>query len=726
MVTRAKLKTRLYVLFFCTSALVIMGCVGLFFSQKTQSSYTSKITLSSRQRAIADEMGRKMLILSSVQDTALMNTQRGDMQILLTKWENAQKALLSGSEYYGTETENSSDIQALLQEVSPVFVRAKDLLSESLERNPVATNDELFRTIDDYVERMNNITGRYLGEAQSSANFYNIALVVVIAILLLLVVYGVAMVISPIVRNFQDTDHEFDNLEERLQDADRAKTEFLANMSHEVRTPLNGVIGMVEILANTRLDEEQRSYVRNIHSSANNLLELLNNVLDVAKLQSGKLELHKENFVLSDSIDQVVDVLKPLAFAKKLELMSDISSDLPIEIVQDETRLKQVLINLINNAIKFTERGEVLLTAELVNQEADFVQVKFSIRDTGIGMKPEVLENIFQSFYQADSSITKKYGGSGLGLSICKTLVQEMGGRIWVESELGVGTTFSFTIVAETSGVTQQSKLQALAGLRALVVDDNKTNLKILVKQLSAWGIQATPFNSPDLVAEISSNLHKFDFIIMDMQMPEMDGPALTQRIRKRYTKEQLPIIVLSSVGEHLMTDEYGFYNAYLTKPVKQARLMDSIIQVMGISPAERAKSRMTSGNTETRAAKSKIKVLVAQDNPLSKAVTERTLQLLGHQYELVESSKEILEKSRRDQYDLILIDTDAQAMDGVETTKQLMRMVNREHAPVIIGLSENASEAKSALISAGMDDVVSKPMHPETLQAKIHEFLEI
>ncbi|MFM7729581.1 MAG: response regulator, partial [Flavobacteriales bacterium] len=193
-----------------------------------------------------------------------------------------------------------------------------------------------------------------------------------------------------------------------------------------------------------------------------------------------------------------------------------------------------------------------------------------------------------------------------------------------------------------------------------------------------------------------------------------------------RYTKEKLPIIVLSSVGEHLMMDEQGLYNAYLTKPVKQARLMDTIIQVLGISPAERAKSRMASGNTETRAAKSRIKVLVAQDNPLSKAVTERTLQLLGHQYELVESSKEILEKSRRDQYDLILIDTDAQAMDGVETTKQLMRMVSREHAPVIIGLSDDATSAKSTLISAGMDDVVSKPMHPEVLQAKIHEYLEV
>ena len=217
--------------------------------------------------------------------------------------------------------------------------------------------------------------------------------------------------------------------------------------------------------------------------------------------------------------------------------MSNIILGIPTKIVKDETSWKKGLNKLINKEIKFTERGEVWRTAELVNQEADFVQVKLSIRDTGIGMKPEVLENIFQSFYQADSSITKKYGGSGLGLSICKTLVQEMGGRIWVESELGVGTTFSFTIVAETSGVTQQSKLQALAGLRALVVVDHQTNLKILVKQLSAWGIQPTPFNSPDLVAEISSNLSNFDFIILYMQMPEIAGLSLMPRFHQPDTK---------------------------------------------------------------------------------------------------------------------------------------------------------------------------------------------
>jgi CheY-like chemotaxis protein/two-component sensor histidine kinase len=455
------------------------------------------------------------------------------------------------------------------------------------------------------------------------------------------------------------------------------------------------------------------------------LLELLNNVLDVAKFQSGKLELHKERFVLSDCLDQVVDLMKPLAHAGKIELMSDIGSNVPLEVVQDENRLRQVLINLVNNAIKFTEKGEVLLSADLVNREGDFVQIEFAVKDTGIGMEPEVIENIFNSFYQAEPTITKKYGGSGLGLSISKNLVQEMGGRIRVESKPGSGSRFSFSVVAEVSGTAQNAKIESLNGLRALIVDDNKTNLKILVKQLSVWGIQATPFNSPELVSEILSNLRKFDLVIMDMQMPEMDGKELSMKIRERYTAAELPIIVLSSLGENLMPDKENIYNAFLTKPVRQSRLLDTIIEVMRISPLERAKGRLQTGNFELMTQKTNIKVLVAQDNELSRAVTARSLELLGHKFETVGSSKEVLERSRRDDFDLILMDVKNGHVDGLETTRQLKKMIGRDAMPVIIGLTEDAKSDKLQCIQAGMDDLMEKPMRPEILQEKIHYWLE-
>jgi signal transduction histidine kinase/DNA-binding response OmpR family regulator len=729
MIPRNKLKLRLNILFLAMTAVVLFSASLVFYTQHIQSSYTAKITLSTRQKAIAEELARKVVMLKDKSATSpdiAIDIQ--DLRTILEKWENAQKALLNGSDYYGTEAANSNDVQALLQGNSTFFVAARDQLDEFSNDPFVFDESKLKLTLNNmslYVEGMNNVTGKYLWESEIYRSVISGLFWFAVILSVLLLLGGLFFVLRPIRVNFDGTKLELEEMVGELSKAEKTKTDFLANMSHEVRTPLNGVIGMTEILAQTKLDEEQRGYVRNIHSSANNLLELLNNVLDVSKIQSGKLELHKERFVLSDCIEQVIDLMKPLAQAKKLELMSDIDPGMPLEILQDETRLRQVLINLVNNAIKFTENGEVLIHVELINKESDFVQIKFSIRDTGIGIDPSQTEKIFQSFYQTDSSINKRYAGSGLGLSICKNLVQEMNGRIWVESKPGAGSIFSFTIVAETSGSSQNAKISALNGLRALIVDDNKTNLKILVKQLSTWGIQATPFNSPELVTEIVSNLHKFDFVIMDMQMPEMDGRVLTEKIRSIHSAKELPIIVLSSVGEHLMTDKDNFYNAYLTKPVRQSRLLDTIIEVLHISPVQIAKQKMLTGNFEVSGQKSNIKVLVAHDNELSRAVTAKTLQLLGHKFETVSTGKEVLERSRRDDYDLIIMDVKMNEMDGCETTRQLKKMVGRNAMPVIIGLTENELMDKQQCMQAGMDDLVEKPMRPEVLQEKIHYWLE-
>lgn len=729
MIARNNLKIRLNMLFIGLSAVVIVACVLVYYSLSIQSSYTNKVSLSTRQKALAEELGRKIL---EIHDKALSNLAiTGDVQdikIIFAKWENAQKALLTGSESYGTDLSNSNDVQAMLQTNSASFVLTRDFLDAFLQ-NPASYDRarirESFVVLDTYVEGMNNITGRYLSESKIYYNLSLVAYAILISAVLVLLVGGVILVIRPVKRSLDEAEEELIQMEEKITKADSAKTDFLSNMSHEVRTPLNGVIGMSELLAQTRLDEEQRSYIRNIQISSRNLLELLNNVLDVSKLQSGKMELHKERFALSDCIDQVIDLMKPLAQSKKIELMSDVSPEVPMEIVQDENRLRQVLINLVNNAIKFTEKGEVVLSVDLVNKEGDFAQIELSVKDTGIGIEKNVIDNIFQSFYQAEASINKKYGGSGLGLAISKNLVHEMGGRIHVDSKPGVGSTFSFSIVAEISGAAQNAKIEALNGLRALIVDDNKTNLKILVKQLSVWGIQATPFNSPELVSEIVSNLRKFDFIIMDMQMPEMDGRSLSEKIRSRFSMTELPIIVLSSLGENLLSDTENLYNAYLTKPVKQSKLLDTIIEVLRISPVQRAKQKMQSGNYEVGGQKTNIKILVAQDNELSKAVTAKTLQLLGHKYETVSSSKEVIEKSKRDDFDLILMDVRNSDIDGIETTKQLKKMIGRHSMPVIIGLSEDENKDKQQCMQAGMDDIMEKPMKPEVLQEKIHYWLE-
>ncbi len=719
---------RLRVLIFLMAGITLGSCFVLYYSQYSQNNYVSKISLSSRQKALAEELGRKMYILH---ERALSQTATDDeldqFRVTLNKWESAQKALITGSEYYGTTSSNSNAAQSLLQSSSLEFVKGRDFLTEFI-KNPASFEkkdlDSAMGMIDTYIVSINNVTGLFLAESEQQANFSVMAIIGISAGIVSMLLFGLFAVLRPIRKVLEETEDELSSYEDKIHESLNAKTEFLSNMSHEVRTPLNGVIGMSELLLQSKLDEEQRAYARNIHNSAFHLLDLLNNVLDVAKMQSGKLDVMKERFNLSDCIEQVIDLLKPMAHSKKIELMSDLNPNVPMELIFDEHRLRQILMNLVNNAIKFTDKGEVLVKTELINHEKDFVQIEFSVSDTGIGIDEDKLEKIFESFYQVDSSFNKKYGGSGLGLSISQGIAHELGTRIKVQSRPGKGSTFTFSIVAETSGAMHIEKLNALHGLRALVVDDNTTNLKILVKQLSGWGIQATPFNSPQLVTDVMSSLNKFDFVILDMQMPEMDGHSVAQNIRSKFNFQELPIIVLSSLGENLMSDKENLYNAYLTKPVKQSKLLDTIIDVMKISPVQRAKLNMQSGNSDVLSTKAPLKILLAQDNELSRAVNTKTLQMLGHSIISVASSKEVLEKSKRSDYDLIFMDVNENELDGIETTKQLKQLVDEDSMPVIIGISNDQQKDKARCIQAGMNDIIEKPMKPEMLQEKISSWI--
>ena len=724
----SKISTRLKAMLVLVVFITTSAGLALFYSQRNQNNFLTKISLSSRQKAIAEELGRKMYnIQRNAKSNLDISAESDDFRLTLNKWESAQKALLTGSEHYGTSGNNSNASQAMLQQSSGQFVQGRDFLNAFVTKPTAYESAQLdsgMVMLENYISSINNVTGQFLAESESQSKFTTVVLLLIAAGSIFLIIFGFLSILKPM-RLTHDAIHaEIETAEEKVKVALSAKAEFLSNMSHEVRTPLNGVIGMSEILLQSKLDEEQRACARNIHHSAFHLLDLLNNVLDVAKLQSGKMEIRKERFNLSDCIDQVIDMLKPLAHGKKIELMSDLSSSVPLEIISDEHRLRQILMNLVNNAIKFTEKGEVVIRTELVNIENGFVQIEFNVSDTGIGIASDQLEKIFESFYQVDSSFQKKYGGSGLGLAISQSLAGELGSKIKVQSNPGRGSTFSFSLVAEVSGEEHKEKVNALRGLQALIVDDNTTNLKILVKQLTGWGIQVTPFNSPQLVTDVMSSLNKFDFVILDMQMPEMDGHSVAKTIRAHFSIQELPIIVLSSIGEYAMTDNDNLYNAYLTKPVKQSKLLDTIIDVMKISPIQRAKLNMQSGNTDVISSKTAIKILLAQDNELSRAVNAKTLELLGHKFITVATSREVIEKSRREDYDLILMDVKDNEIDGIETTRQLKRLVREDSMPVIIGLSNDQKKDKAPCMQAGMDDILEKPMSAETLREKINYWI--
>lgn len=716
----------LFVLFFFSGVAL---CLVLFIGFSKQFDFSMKVSLSSRQKAISEELSYRILDLQRMKlNNEDITLSIEECRILFRRWENSQKAIHTTNELYGLSESNSNEVQNLLQQLTPTYAKAYQAVDSIM--TDFAQSDDIkiraaLESLRPYVKSMNDVLGRYLVEQQSSMKSYKVWVAVLVTVMILIASITVFTVRVKMLKGMNESERSIREMKAGIDEAEKVKAEFLANMSHEIRTPLNGVIGMTELLASTRLEDEQRRFVRNIHSSANNLLELLNNLLDVAKMQSGTLELHKEPFNLQDCFDQVIDLLKPAAQQKKLELLSEIQSTLPLEVVQDGTRLKQVLINLVNNAIKFTERGEVLLSVEEVNREGDFILLMFKVSDTGIGISQDEQEKIFQSFYQSDSSARKKYGGSGLGLSISKNYIAGMGGKLWVDSEQGKGSVFAFTIVAEASASTQQAKIAGLSGMKALVVDDNKTNLKILVRQLSAWGIQTTPFNSPELVADMLSNLHKFDFVLMDMQMPEMDGRELTERIRQAYTVAQLPIIVLSSLGENLITDEEGFYNAYLTKPVKQSRLLETICEVMKseISPGVGAVGGRHVNMSHSR---STIKILVAHDSDLSRAVAAKTLTLLGHNFEIVADTSELLMRSRTERFDLILTDVHSRNVDGVSAARQLTKLMATKGMPIIIGVSDNVEQDRSQCVQAGMSDVMAKPILPEQVEAYIHRWFDI
>ncbi|MFM7727607.1 MAG: sensor histidine kinase, partial [Flavobacteriales bacterium] len=436
-----KVMRRLRVLMFLMAVVTLGSCFVLYYSQYSQNNYVSKISLSSRQKALAEELGRKMYLLHerSVNQTATED-ERDQFRVTMNKWESAQKALITGSEYYGTTSSNSNAAQALLQSSSLEFVKGRDFLSE-FSKNPSSFAkkdlDNAMGMIDTYIVSINNVTGLFLSESEQQANFSAAAIIGITLGIVSMLLFGLFAVLRPIRKVLEETEDEISSYEEKINESLNAKTEFLSNMSHEVRTPLNGVIGMSELLLQSKLDEEQRAYARNIHNSAFHLLDLLNNVLDVAKMQSGQIEVRKERFNLSDCIEQVVDLLKPMAHSKKIELMSDLSPKVPMELIFDEHRLRQILMNLINNAIKFTDKGEVVVKTELVNHEKDFVHIEFSVSDTGIGIEADKLEKIFESFYQVDSSFNKKYGGSGLGLSISQGVAHELGTCIKVQSQPG-------------------------------------------------------------------------------------------------------------------------------------------------------------------------------------------------------------------------------------------------------------------------------------------------